>query len=70
MPNTPPAESALRLLGSSDNFIRLLLPFRFREVTTHMPLHVVGVKVFAVGTVEWNIGSDCKCVGIRYFSCR
>ena len=40
------------------------LPSRFREGTAHVPLHVVGVKVFAVGTVELSIGSECKCAGI------
>jgi hypothetical protein len=29
-----------------------------------MLLHVVAVEVFAVGTVEWNIGSAGKCAGI------
>jgi hypothetical protein len=46
------------------SFIRLSLPARFREVSANMPLHVVGVKVFAVGTVEWNISSACKRAGI------
>ena len=46
------------------SFIRLSLPSRCREVSANMPLHVVGVKVFAVGMVEWNIGSEGKCAGI------
>jgi hypothetical protein len=29
-----------------------------------MLLHVVAVEVFAVGKVEWNIGSAGKCAGI------
>jgi hypothetical protein len=29
-----------------------------------MLLPVVAVEVFAVGTVEWNIGSASKCAGI------
>ena len=46
------------------SLIRLSRPSRFREVSANMLLHVVAVKVFAVGMVEWNIGSAGKCAGI------